>query len=94
LDPSLPAAEFQTAQFDKTKAADQKHLRVFWSWNAGGIWQISDSPRLAFARFPVLFKLHLVRELAVPGEPPDDDPCVNLLHLLLPELQILFFSAT
>jgi hypothetical protein len=67
---------------------------VFWSWNAGGIWQVADSPRLAFARFPVLFKLHLVRELAVPGEPPVDDPCVNLMQLLLPELQKLFFSAS
>jgi len=94
LDPLLPAAEFQTAQFGKTKTTEQKHLRVFWSWNAGGIWQVADAPRLAFARCPVLYKLHLVREMATPGEPPNDDPCVELMQLLLPELQSLFFART
>src|SRR5437588_276131 len=30
LDPSLPAAQFKTAHFIKTKSAGQMHVRVFW----------------------------------------------------------------
>ncbi len=88
LDPSQPPAEFQTAQFLRTRTAEQKYLRVFWSWNAGGVWRVSDYPRLAFApRYPVLYKLHLVREMAAPDEPLDGDPCVEFMERLLPELQ-------
>jgi hypothetical protein len=92
LDPSLPAAEFMTAQFVKSKSAEQTNLRVFWSWNADGRWVVADTPRFAFAPYRVLYKLHLVRELAVAGEPLDDDPCVQLMQQLLPELQKTVFS--
>lgn len=95
LDPSQPPAEFQTAQFVRTRTADQKYLRVFWSWNAGGIWRVADYPRLAFApRYPVLYKLHLVRELTAPDEPPADDPCVEFMQQLLPELQRSVIAAS
>jgi hypothetical protein len=94
LDPAVPAAEFMMAQFVKNKSAEQTNLRVFWSWNAGGRWVVSDTPRFAFAPHPVLYKLHLVRELAVASEPLDDDPCVQLLQLLLPELQKTVLSPT
>jgi hypothetical protein len=87
LGPTLPPGEFKTAQFIKNRATDQTHLRVFWSWNAGGVWTVSDSPRFAFARYPLLYKLHVVRELATPNEPLEQDPCTDLLQLLLPELQ-------
>jgi hypothetical protein len=87
LDPSLPPAEFKTAQFVRTRAAEQTALRVFWSWNAGGTWQVSESPRFAFARQPVLYKLHLVREQTSPSETLADDPCVEFMQQLLPELQ-------
>jgi hypothetical protein len=87
LSPSSPGAEFKTAQFVKSKSAEQVQLRVFWSWNAGGVWQVSDSPRFAFTGQRVLYKLHLVREMSSPSEPLDDDPCVEFMQLLLPELQ-------
>jgi hypothetical protein len=92
LGPTLPAAEFKTAQFVRTKAAEQTNLRVIWSWNAGGAWTVSDSPRFAFARQPVLYKLHLVRELASPNEPLADDPCIEFMQFLLPELQKMVIS--
>jgi uncharacterized protein DUF3485 len=87
LGPGLPPGEFKTAQFIKTRATEQTHLRVFWSWNAGGAWRVSESPRFAFARYPVLYKLHLVRELSAPDEPLDEDPCIDLMQHLVPELQ-------
>jgi hypothetical protein len=87
LGPAVPASEFKTAHFVRTKSAEQSHLRVFWSWNAGGVWTVSDTPRFAFARQPILYKLHLVRELASANEPLNEDPCIDLMQLLLPELE-------
>lgn len=80
-----PAA-FWTARFGKQDAAGAVQLRVFWSWLADGRWQAPDSPRLAFAGFPVLFKLYAVREITGPLGPIEDDPCLDLLRRLVPEL--------
>jgi hypothetical protein len=91
LDPSLPTPEFLTAQFLKTRTADRKVLRIFWAWSADGNWTSPENPRLAFARFPMLYKLYLVREMADTNEPLDDDPCVEFMRTLLPELQKSLF---
>jgi hypothetical protein len=85
LDPKIPSAEFKTAHFVKTKSAGQTHVRVFWAWNAAGRWTVPDNPRLAFAGFPILYKLHMVREMASSNEPLEEDPAVDLLRLLLAE---------
>jgi hypothetical protein len=84
LDPSLPGAQFKTAHFVKTKSAGQTHLRVLWAWNAGGAWSVPENPRLAFAVYPVLYKLHMVRDMASAGEPLEEDPCMDLLRVLVP----------
>jgi Protein of unknown function (DUF3485) len=83
LDPSLPAGEFKTAHFVKTKSAGQTHLRVFWAWNAGAAWSVPENPRLAFAGYPVLYKLHMVRDMASASEPLEEDPCMDLLRQLV-----------
>jgi hypothetical protein len=85
LDDGLPRAEFRTAHFVKTKSGSQTHVRVWWSWNAGGTWSVPESPRVAFAAYPVLYKLHLLREMAGANDTPDDDPAHELLRLLLAE---------
>jgi hypothetical protein len=85
VDPSIPRGEFKTAHFVKTKSAGQTHVRVCWSWNAGGTWSVPDNPRLAFARYPVLYKLHMVREMTGGSEGLEDDPSLELLRVLLVE---------
>jgi hypothetical protein len=90
--PDAPAAEFWTAQMQKTRATDRTTLRVFWSWNAAGAWEVPDQPRLAFARHEALYKLYLVRELTTTGEAAEEDPCLDLARQLLPELQRALFS--
>ena len=83
--PAHAAAEFKTAVLTKTQAAGQTQLRVLWSWYAAGAWSVPDNPRLAFARQPRLYKLHVVRETA--GESLDEDPCVDLVRQLLTAFQ-------
>lgn len=87
-----PPAEFWTAPFHKQKAADQRSLRIFWAWNATGTWQAPDSPRFAFARYPVLHKLYLIREMTAPTELVDDDASLDFMRQFQPAFQRVMFD--
>jgi hypothetical protein len=92
--PAPPAApaEFWTARFHKPQVADPTHLRVFWSWSASGDWKAPEDPRLAFAGWPALYKLYVVRQLNSADDPLQDDPCLDFLRRLLPELHKALFA--
>jgi uncharacterized protein DUF3485 len=85
-------AEFRVARMRKKRAGEQTQLRVFWSWNDGKGWRVPSNPRVTFAPSQVLFKLYLVRELPDYEEPLDDDPSVDLMKRLLPELEKTLFT--
>ncbi len=61
-------------------------LDVLWAWTTNGSWTASTSPRVAFARSPVLYKLYVVRRLTRPDEKPPPEPCQDFLRLFLPAL--------
>ncbi|HMF15026.1 MAG TPA: exosortase-associated EpsI family protein [Gemmataceae bacterium] len=84
-------AEFRVARMRKKRAGEQSQLRIFWSWNDGKGWRVPSNPRWTFAPSRVLFKLYLVRELPDFEEPLDDDPCIDLMRRLLPELDEVLF---
>jgi hypothetical protein len=88
----LPPADFKTSLFARTASGDRSYLRIFWSWGHAGRWAVSDNPRLAFARHPLLYKLYVLRELASPNEALDADPCLDLMEKLLPELDRSLFK--
>jgi hypothetical protein len=90
--PRTEKTEFWTADAKKQKSTEQMRLRIFWAWNGGDGWQAADNPRLAFVRYPMLYKLYLIRELPATGDALDDDPCVEFYHLLAPELQRALFG--
>jgi hypothetical protein len=90
----LPApAEFWTTEMVRTRPSFETRLRIFYAWNAGGGWAAADNPRLAFAGAPVLYKLYLIREAASANTPLADDPCLQLLRRLQPELQKSLFPS-
>jgi hypothetical protein len=84
--------EFRTACFRKIRSSGQKNLRIFWSWNATDGWSVPADPRSTFVHHPVLYKLYLIREMASEMESLHDDPCVDLMRHLLPELQETLFG--
>jgi hypothetical protein len=88
----LGVGEFWTAKLRKSNSTEDSRLRIFWSWSDGHEWSIPESPRLTFARRPVLFKLYLIRELSDETELPANDPCLELLRQLLPEWQRVVFE--
>jgi hypothetical protein len=91
-EPETPAAEFWVYRFRKRDSAIPMYLRVLYSWGAAGAWRAVETPRLAFARQPLLYKMYVVRELTDPDEPLKDDPALDFIRILLPQLQKGLFS--
>jgi hypothetical protein len=79
------------ANFAKQDTAIPDQLRVFWAWNADGLWQAPKNPRLTFARRRALFKLYVIHRLSDLHESPDEDPSRDLMRFFLPELQRCLF---
>jgi hypothetical protein len=64
---------------------------VLWGWSPQGKWQAPRSPRLAFARYPVLYKLYVFHPLPGDKEPAGND-ATEFLRVLLPEIQKCVFD--
>jgi hypothetical protein len=86
LDGAAPA-EFNRVEVRRQEgSAAAARQEVLWSWAADGKWQTPRSPRLAFARYPVLYKLYVIR--ALPAEAgPADAGADEFIRVLLPEIQ-------
>jgi hypothetical protein len=82
-----PPAEFIKASMVKKGGGAEQWLRVYWSWKAGGPWRAPKHQRLVFGGSPALYKLYLVCYAAPGAKLPEQDPCVDLMRDLLPELE-------
>ncbi|MBP3960068.1 hypothetical protein J8F10_32985 [Gemmata sp. G18] len=81
-----PAPEFWVSNFTKPDALAPIHLRVIWAWSDGRGWQVPGNPLRTFRRSPVIYKCYVVRQVISPDEPVENDPGMQLLAALLPEL--------
>jgi hypothetical protein len=89
-----PPADLEAARVLKTRATGQVRQHIFWSWSATGAWQVPDNPRLAFARYPLLYKIYLIHDLSHAAEAAEEDPCLDLMRQLRPELRRALFPGT
>jgi hypothetical protein len=81
----VPLAEVWTARFSGQDETGPRHLRIFWTWFAGGRWQAAEGLR-PFPGYQALYKLYVVSEMNTPQDPLVDDPALDLLRKLMPEL--------
>jgi hypothetical protein len=84
-------AEFKTALATRA-GTDPSVLRIIWGWNASNGWKAPAEPRWEFAAEPALCKLYVVRETSGSAANVADDPCVDFLEVLLPEIDRCVFS--
>lgn len=93
---AVGAAKFWTAQFSQNDAPVPEKLGIYWAWNATGAWEAVDRPRWVYARYPVLYKLYVVRNIgANPGKDlQEDDYTPKFLEVFLPELQRCLFGGS
>lgn len=81
-----PAAEMFTGTFRRDDADGPSRMRIYWAWDGGEGWEAPSSPRFAFARKPVLYKLYVIRDVSGGDSDPKDDPAAALMAELLPAL--------
>lgn len=92
INSSLPDSTFWACRFQKVQTAVPEYLRIVYSWGAGGQWSAPENPRLAFFQHPALYKLYVTRPMGDSAEPLEDDPVVEFLRVLMPQLQKSLFS--
>ncbi|HJT76328.1 MAG TPA: exosortase-associated EpsI family protein [Gemmataceae bacterium] len=84
-------AEFKTVEVRPGALSPGAPLHVYWSWGADGAWRVPRSPRLAFARQRVLFKLYAIVPAEADAGPAKDGPTLAFLRQLLPKVQRRLF---
>jgi hypothetical protein len=82
---------FWMSDFQKPGITGLKSLRVYWSWSSTGEWVAAESPRLMFARSPVLYKLHLIRDTTLSRDQVPDATCMEFAGEFLRESRSLLF---
>lgn len=85
-----PAAEFWSADFERTVDGRTVRTRTYWSWSDGSGWKAPDRPRFAFAGTPVLHKLYVTRSL---GADDGSEPADEFLKAFLPAVDQTLFSS-
>lgn len=83
-------AVFQVGNFRRADAAGSMGLKIYWSFRGGSDWEVPDNTRLAFARYPALYKVYVIRQMAMAeGAPPVDEVVPQFIEALMPELEKL-----
>lgn len=80
-------SSFSTALFSREETSGPNQLRIFWSFSDGSPWKCPKSPRLEYARSPLLYKLYVLRNVNSAQDAIADDPCIRLMGKLLPLLR-------
>lgn len=84
---SSTADKFWAAHFAKPDAVVPERLEIYWAWSrTGSDWAAPDSERVAFARFPAVYKLYVVRQSPLAAR-PDETVVREFMTWLLPELR-------
>ncbi len=83
--------QFCVCRFRKP-GVGQGFVSVVYGWHADGNWATPDNPRLIYARRSVLFKLYAVSDLPNEEIPDKENPSLDLLSVLLPQLNLSLTS--
>ncbi len=89
--PSGQPAPFFKANFVKDTVPGKDELRIWWSWNGNGAWQIAAEPRFAFANCSVLYKLYVIYRVP-PRDRSPADPMPAFVQQLLAEMSRTVFA--
>jgi hypothetical protein len=94
LPPPGKPADFWVGQFYRNEGGLRKDRRQFWTYGANGSWTADDNPRLAYARYPALYKVYIMREMSPGDEKLDDDPTLDFIKVFMPEMQKRLFGSS
>jgi Protein of unknown function (DUF3485) len=90
--PGGPPQDFLVGYFRKRELEGTSHSRAFWAWSADGNWSAPNHPRFTFAGKKALYKLYVVHQIQREEETIDEDPSLEFMGVLLPELKKVLFT--
>jgi hypothetical protein len=90
--PTGQPVPFFKANFVKDTAPAKDELRIWWSWQGNGAWQIAAEPRFAFARCSVLYKLYLIYRVPPQDRSATGDPMPPFVQQLIAEMGRTVFA--
>lgn len=83
-------AVFLAGDFRRADAASSMGLKIYWSFRGASLWEVPENPRFAFARYPALYKVYVIRQMAMAdGVQPVDEVTPEFIRSLMPELEKL-----
>jgi exosortase len=86
--------DFVMADFERRETIPADRLKIYWAWNASGTWTVPDSPRIALAPYPVVYKMYLISAVNKERKMGTDHEMTDFLGQLLPELRAVLFPGT
>jgi len=89
--PGGPPQDFLVGYFRKQGLDGTSHSRAFWAWSADSNWAAPNHPRFTFAGKKALYKLYVVHQIQREEETIDEDPSLEFMGVLLPELKKVLF---
>jgi EpsI family protein len=78
---------FASLLYEKGFGSVQDRHQVYYSWYYGGKWSPEVLRQKQVDRLPGMFKVHIDRRAGAHEQIDLNDPCVDFLKLLLPDLQ-------
>ena len=91
VDPGAVNVGMMASDFRNPPSQNPGYLRILWAMSADGTWAVPESPRIAYATVPVLFKIYLSREIGNPADSLEEDACYDFSRKLFPELNRTLF---
>jgi hypothetical protein len=92
----LEKSSFWVGDFRHTKAVAPVGLKIYWSWRGGKtgtMWDASQSPRFTMVQFRALYKLYVIRTMAMAGPSPVEDLVTpRFIEQLLPAVETAVFQ--
>ena len=79
----MATAAFTTAVFTKNDGRGQQRVRVFWAWNANGVWESPEFPRARYGGRRALNKIYLIAA-APQDQPIEENATVEFARCFLP----------
>jgi hypothetical protein len=91
--PGKPKATFLVGDFRQPGSSLPVGLKIYWSWRGRDRWEWTRNARVDFASARSLYKIYVIREMAMPeGTPIDDRVTPQFLRALLPALETVVFA--
>jgi hypothetical protein len=94
IGPNGEVAEFWRGDFRKSGRVTNTGLRIYWSWSPDGVWKADANPRVTYVSARALYKIYVVNQAILTGEPRESEPGPQFIRQIMPLLNQTVFGSS